>query len=190
VNWDTETRSTLVAVAALCGARAADDPPLDALREHLAALARQRALFDPASFPLPAGELGRLYELAVTPGGAALYLSTSHPGNRQPPHAHSTWAVIAGVDGAELHTLFAPEPTPLRPGPGQLVERGHFALAAGDALALGAEDFHSLVIPPGARSFHLHLYGCAVDRLAHVWYFEDGEFRARAPRPRLVKRTH
>jgi predicted metal-dependent enzyme (double-stranded beta helix superfamily) len=187
VNRDAETRRTLAAVAALCGARAADDPPLDALREHLAALAGQRALFDPASFPLPAGECGRLYELATTPGGAALYLSTSHPGNRQPPHAHSTWAVIVGVDGAELHTVFAPEPKPLRPGPGRLVGRGDVALAAGDTLALGADDFHALVIPPGARSFHLHLYGRALDRLERAWFFEDGEFRPRRPRPAIVR---
>jgi predicted metal-dependent enzyme (double-stranded beta helix superfamily) len=187
VNRDAACLQAVERAAALCAARSPEDPPLGVLRELVAALARRRECFDPGSFALPAGESGRLYELAVAAGGPALYLATSRPGSRQPPHAHCTWAVIAGVDGAELNTVYAPDPEPLRRGPGRLIERGRFTIAAGDALALGPEDFHALEIPAGARSFHLHLYGRALDRLEHAWFFEDGEFRARRPRPAVVR---
>lgn len=95
--------------------------------------------------------------------------------------------MIAGVAGVELNTVFAPEPKPLRPGPGTLVERERVAIGPGDSLAMRADDLHALEIPACARSFHLHLYGCSLDRLERAIFFEDGEFRARTPRPAIVR---
>lgn len=186
---DVAIRETVERAAALCAEHRAGDPPLAALRELLTGLARSRTFFGADAFPLPDGEAGRLYELAAAPGGITLYLATSRPGSRQPPHAHCTWAVIAGIDGVELNTLFEPEPKPLRPGPGRLAERGSIAVGAGDSLAMRADDFHALEIPPGARSCHLHLYGCALDRLERAYFFEDGELRARTPQPAIVRRA-
>ena len=42
----------------------------------------------------------------------ALYLYRPAPGMSTPPHDHSTWAVIAGIEGEEPNTVWQPGTTP------------------------------------------------------------------------------
>ena len=49
----------------------------------------------------------QVYRLSEDLGGRyALYLSTGLPGKSQPPHDHTTWAIIAGVEGVERNVFF------------------------------------------------------------------------------------
>ena len=67
----------------------------------LAGLARRAELFPQEEFPL--GADGGIYRLAEDPDHRfALYASAGGPGKKVPPHNHTTWAIIAGVHGADF----------------------------------------------------------------------------------------
>ena len=71
---------------------------LDAIKPVLIALATRTDLFPPEHFPVTPGGHGRVYRLAEDADRRfALYASAGVPGKAQPPHNHTTWAVIAGV---------------------------------------------------------------------------------------------
>jgi hypothetical protein len=99
----TETIAAIRGIEAELGVTPA---ALDRIRETLIALATRTELFPDASFPIPAGAVGRAYRLAEDPDHRfALYASAGSPGRAAPPHNHTTWAVIAGVYGEE-HNVF------------------------------------------------------------------------------------
>ena len=71
----------------------------------LAALASRAELFPQSEFPL--GSDGGIYRLSEDPDHRfALYASAGGPGKKVPPHNHTTWAVIAGVHGAERNVVY------------------------------------------------------------------------------------
>ena len=91
---------------------------LDKIKAELIALASRTELFPPAHFANAPGRAGTIYHLAEDGDGCfALYGSAGVPGKAQPPHNHTTWAVISGVFGDEHNVLF--ERTDNRATPGQ-----------------------------------------------------------------------
>ncbi|MCG2605247.1 MAG: rhodanese, partial [Achromobacter sp.] len=63
----------------------------------LEALGRRAELFPPQAFEVVPGRPTAIYRLAEDADGAyALYLSLGEAGKAQPPHDHTTWAIIAG----------------------------------------------------------------------------------------------
>ena len=86
-------------------ARATPDQ-LRQVAERLEALGRRRDLFPPEAFSVVPGRPASIYRLAEdADGGYALYLSLGEPGKAQPPHDHTTWAIIAGVAGVERNEV-------------------------------------------------------------------------------------
>ena len=78
---------------------------LGKIGDMLAALARRAELFPADEFPL--GSDGGIYRLAEDPDHRfALYASAGGPGKKVPPHNHTTWAIIAGVHGAERNVVY------------------------------------------------------------------------------------
>jgi hypothetical protein len=70
---------------------------LAAIEAELIALGARADLFPLADFPVPAGRTGEIYRLSEDADRRfALYASAGVPGKAQPPHNHTTWAVIAG----------------------------------------------------------------------------------------------
>src|SRR5260221_14505863 len=71
----------------------------------LSSLAGRAELFPQDEFPLDAD--GGIYRLAEDPDHRfALYASAGGPGKKVPPHNHTTWAIIAGVHGAEPNVVY------------------------------------------------------------------------------------
>jgi predicted metal-dependent enzyme (double-stranded beta helix superfamily) len=97
-----------------------------------------------------------LYELAVDANeGPSLYLVSDGIGVSSPPHCHTTWAVISGIRGVEVNTLYVlDDEASKRVSPGS--ER---AIGAGDTLILDASSIHSTRVAGSQATFHLHLYG-------------------------------
>jgi predicted metal-dependent enzyme (double-stranded beta helix superfamily) len=94
-----------------------------------------------------------LYELDVTADGPSLYLVSDGQGVTSPPHEHGTWAVIAGVRGAEANVQF-------RPLSGRLVAPiDRVVVGAGESLVLSADAIHATEVVGAEPTFHLHLYG-------------------------------
>jgi predicted metal-dependent enzyme (double-stranded beta helix superfamily) len=71
----------------------------------LASLASRAELFPQDDFPL--GADGGIYRLSEDPDHRfALYASAGGAGKKVPPHNHTTWAIIAGVHGAERNVVY------------------------------------------------------------------------------------
>jgi len=87
--------------------------------------------------------------------GPALYLVSDVAGVRSAPHAHQTWAVIAGLAGNELNVLYeitdATERTvkPVSQTP----------VRAGEFLCLPSTAIHATCAADAQPTYHLHLYG-------------------------------
>jgi rhodanese-related sulfurtransferase/predicted metal-dependent enzyme (double-stranded beta helix superfamily) len=163
---------------------AADRPTLQAVADALIALGQQKSLFPAAHFPIDAARPAQVYRLAEdADGGFALYLSAGLAGKAQPPHDHTTWAVIAGVEGNERNVLYRREKT-ADASRDTLVQTGTVDVASGSAVVLLPDDVHTIELIGGQDGRHLHFYGRALQLLDRRVVFEGtegGSFRHFAP---------
>ncbi|MFV0675764.1 rhodanese-like domain-containing protein [Variovorax sp. tm] len=155
----------------LPGAGAPGDT-LQAVADALVRLGQQRSLFPAAHFPVDAQRPAQVYRLAEdADGGFALYLSAGLAGKAQPPHDHTTWAVIAGVEGNERNVLYRREKT-ADPTRDALVHQRTVDVASGSAVVLLPDDVHTIELVDGQDGRHLHFYGRALELLDRRVVFE------------------
>src|SRR5690625_840362 len=152
-----------------------------ALREQIAPLLIQLSgksnLFPAEEFAPRDGKLGGLYQLwRGLDGDLALYASAGKTGKKQPPHDHTTWAVIAGVFGEEHNVFFDRVDDGSVEGQGALKKVQELTVVPGNAATLSGDIFHTIEVVSDVDSLHLHLYGKALDTLKDRIYFrsEDG----------------
>lgn len=120
-----------------------------------------------------------MYDAALQPGAGAfnyllheepdhslsLHVLTWPPAEETPPHDHGTWAVVAGLEGREIHRRWK------RTGSAMEVERsGEDKIEAGTIVTLGSDAIHSLLNNSGAASVTLQVYGMDVDYTEHRNY--------------------
>ena len=140
---------------------------LDQIGVLLASLARRAELFPQAEFPL--GPDGGIYRLSEDPDHRfALYASTGGAGKKVPPHNHTTWAIIAGVHGAERNVVYDRLDNGARADLVQLREAPakEKTLRRGDVISYLPDDFHHIETPAGSGdALHLHFYGLSLEHL-------------------------
>lgn len=155
---DLAVQETVARVAALLDGEASPSiAQAQCLTQLMQELAGQSALWDSADFPIPEGRLWQAYLLHENPDGShALYAVPMRPGHAQPPHDHTTWAVIAGVRGKERNSLYR---RPRTPAEAPLDHLADITVTAGNALALGPGDLHAIEVLGPDQALHLHLYG-------------------------------
>src|SRR5215470_13977941 len=137
----------------------------------LGALASRAELFPQAEFPL--GADGGIYRLSEDADHRfALYASAGGRPMKVPPHNHTTWAVIAGVHGAERNVVYERldngSPGGSREGFVQLREAPakEKTLRRGDFICFLPDEFHHIETPPGTgAALHLHFYGLSLEHL-------------------------
>ena len=133
----------------------------------LSSLAGRADLFPQDEFPL--GPDGGIYRLAEDPDHRfALYASAGGPGKKVPPHNHTTWAIIAGVHGAERNVVYDRLDNGARADIVQLREASakEKTLRRGDVICYLPEDFHHIETPAGSgNALHLHFYGLSLEHL-------------------------
>jgi rhodanese-related sulfurtransferase/predicted metal-dependent enzyme (double-stranded beta helix superfamily) len=145
---------------------------LDSVKPVLIALAARTDLFPPEHFPVTPGGHGKVYRLAEDPDRRfALYASAGVPGKAQPPHNHTTWAVISGVFGDEHNVFYERIDNRDRPGFGRIRSTGDLTVRKGNACAFLPDDFHTIEVTGGKPSLHLHLYGMSLENLPERVYF-------------------
>ena len=159
---------TMAVVRAWVGTEA--DPPSAVLARVgalLAQLAAEPALFPDAHFPAPVEAAGEtLYLLAESADRThALYLWRPAPGFRTVPHDHSTWAVVAGIEGEEPNVLWRRTDGGEGPGSATLERSGARRIGPGAHIAFGPHDIHSVAIEGERAIKHLHLYGRSLTKL-------------------------
>jgi len=140
---------------------------LDKIGGLLSALAGRAELFPQEEFPL--GAEGGIYRLSEDPDHRfALYASAGGPGKKVPPHNHTTWAIIAGVHGAERNVVYERLDNGAQEGVVQLREAPskEKTLKRGDVIAFLPEDFHHIETPvDSGNALHLHFYGLSLEHL-------------------------
>ena len=157
---------------------------LQAVADALVGLGQRSSLFPAAHFPVDAQRPSQVYRLAEdADGGFALYLSAGQAGKAQPPHDHTTWAVIAGVEGNERNVLYRREKTS-DPARDALLHQRTVDVVSGSAVVLLPDDVHTIELIDGQDGRHLHFYGRALELLDRRVVFEGtegGSYRHFAP---------
>jgi len=104
---------------------------LERIKSVVIGLAAQTDLFPAEHFPIPPGKSLALYRLSEDADlSFALYASASMPGEPQPPHNHTTWAVYGGVLGDERSVLFERIDDGATAGSGRLRRNGEQTIPA------------------------------------------------------------
>jgi predicted metal-dependent enzyme (double-stranded beta helix superfamily) len=130
---------------------------------------------EPVRVARPGEEL--LYSLACSERlGTSLYLVSDGPGVTSPPHEHTTWAVIVGMQGIERNTLYRQVDRQLRTV-AVIEERD---VGPHECLALPHDAIHATTVVEEHATFHLHLYGRPLHKLVA---FERRVFYAPDARP-------
>jgi predicted metal-dependent enzyme (double-stranded beta helix superfamily) len=81
------------------------------------------------------------------------------PGRGAPPHDHGTWAVVAGVDGAEKNIFWKRLDDGSRPGYAEIRVQGEKVFGPGDVLVMPPGSIHSVINETDRVTLSLHIYG-------------------------------
>ncbi len=148
---------------------------LTSVKEVLLELAAKRELFPEEDFPSASGE-PLLYLLSEENDHRfALYLSTGLPGRSSPPHNHTTWAVIAGIDGEEENRVYERLDDGSVPGKGQVKVREKFVVKRGTGICFMPDDIHSIHVVSDVPTRNFHMYGRSVEHLPERIKFDIDE---------------
>lgn len=153
---------TLRQVHTIVGDQAAPSAAqLQQVAQALLQLAARVDWFPDAHFPAPQdGAPETLYLLGQAPDQRhALYVWRPAPGMATAVHEHSTWVVVAGVEGEEPNTFWRRTDDGTLPGRCTLVPTGTRRIGPGQWCSLGPHDIHSVAIDGDRAIKHLHLYG-------------------------------
>jgi predicted metal-dependent enzyme (double-stranded beta helix superfamily) len=136
------------------------------IQELLVDLTKRKDLFGEEQFPMPAPDKpAAIYLISADEGDRfALYLVCASPGTGSPPHDHTTWAVIAGLDGEEENRIWERVDDGSIPGKGQVKEVRQVVLRDGDGIAFLGDDIHSIKVVSERPTRHFHLYGKGFDQ--------------------------
>ncbi|MFQ5935708.1 MAG: hypothetical protein ACE5LB_04795 [Acidiferrobacterales bacterium] len=158
---------------------------LERIKGILVELAGQAGLFPEGDYPYPTqDERSLMYLISEDPDHRfALYLSTGVPGRSSPPHNHTTWAAIAGIDGEEENRVYERVDDGSVPGSGEIREVRRVVLRAGDGIAFLPDDIHSIHVVSDQPTRHLHMYGLSVEHLPNRIEFdaENGTYKVFPP---------
>ena len=140
-------------------------PAMAAIERELIHLASRTELFPKDQFAIRPGK-PTIYRLAEDPDNRfALYASAGALGKYQPPHNHTTWAVIAGVYGHEHNVMYERVDDRSVPGKGKLKKTGERTVERGVAVSYLPDDFHTIQTRGEEEGLHLHLYGLSLEHL-------------------------
>jgi len=154
---------------------------LDEIRNQLLQLAARRELFPAEDFPGPNGGKGdQLHLISCDPDDRfALYLNRGTSAHDTPPHDHTTWAVVVGLQGEEHNKFYeridgdddAPPVNGAGRGPvrgkgrGRVRVRDEFTVTEGTGVTLMPDDIHSIHMRGDNLKMFFHMYGLALPRL-------------------------
>ncbi len=143
---------------------------LDEIKAQLIDLAAHVDWFTEAEFPAPektSDDSSRVYRLSqdAADNRFALYLQSARSPTNAPPHNHDTWAVIAGIRGAELNRFYR------RTADG-VEETGSQVVQLGTGVTLLPDDLHSIHITDESAVISFHMYGRALECLTERVYFD------------------
>ncbi len=139
---------------------------LAAVKAHLLLLAAHDDLFAAWNFQIledHAGAHGTIYRLAEDDDHSfAMFAVAQCKGNMAPPHDHTTWAMIAGV---EVNRFYERLDDGSVLGRAQIGETREEAIEKGTGVALMPDDIHSIHCLCDEPTLALHFYGRSIAQL-------------------------
>src|SRR5579863_6545588 len=102
-------------------------------------------------------ELGRNLVHEEPDHSLAILLVKWRAGSRAPAHDHGTWALIAGVEGEEINTLWRRKDDGSRAGFAEIEEFSRVAVGPGQVLCIGDHDIHT--VSTASPALAVHIYG-------------------------------
>jgi predicted metal-dependent enzyme (double-stranded beta helix superfamily) len=161
---------------------------LEGVKRRLLALATRHDLFSSEQFPL-LHERSTMHVLAEDPDGLTLYAVAAQGESATPPHDHTTWAVVVGIEGEETNRLWRRVDDGATPGQARLEQVEQTVVAPGTGVALMPDDIHSIHRASDAPLLHLHLYGRSIERLPERKRFdlERGTYEAYPANPNIQR---
>jgi predicted metal-dependent enzyme (double-stranded beta helix superfamily) len=142
---------------------------LAAVKAHLLLLAAHDDLFAAWNFPIlddHAGGHSTIYRLTEDDDHSfAMFAVAQRKGNMAPPHDHTTWAMIAGVEGVEVNRFYERLDDGSVSGRAQIRETCEEAVEKGTGVALMPDDIHSIHCLCDEPTLALHFYGCSIAHL-------------------------
>ncbi len=141
------------------------------IKSELISLATHAELFGLDDFPAPGADdddTSCLYRLSEDDDHRfALYLQVSDGAVSTPPHNHTTWAVITGIQGRELNRFYN------RQSDGDVEEVDRQPVEPGSGVAMLPDDLHSIHIDAGAPVVNFHMYGLGLEQLTKREYLDS-----------------
>jgi predicted metal-dependent enzyme (double-stranded beta helix superfamily) len=152
-------------VKAIIGKDGVTRGALERVKGRLLDLARRRDLFSFEQLPL-LDQGSTLHLLSEDDDhGFALYAVAAQSASETPPHDHTTWAVVVGVEGEETNRLWRRLDDGAVPGEARLEQIDETVVAPGRGVALMPDDIHSIERAGDAPMLHFHLYGRSIEHL-------------------------
>jgi predicted metal-dependent enzyme (double-stranded beta helix superfamily) len=175
-------------VRAIIGEAGVSRPALERVKARLLALAARRDLFTFEQFPL-LQERSTMHVLAEEDDGLTLYAVAAQGESATPPHDHTTWAVVVGVEGEETNRLWRRVDDGATAGRAELEEAVETVVAPGTGVALMPDDIHSIHRASAAPLLHFHLYGRSIERLPERKQFdlERGTYEVYPANPNIQR---
>lgn len=165
---------------------------LQAIKDVLLELAAQKELFPESDFYPEKDERGMhpIYRISEDDDRRfAMYMSTSIGAKDVPPHDHTTWAVIVGVQGTEENRFYERVDDGSVPGKGQLQQVGGETVRPGVGVCLMPDDIHSIHPRNEQPAMHIHMYGLALDHLPNrvTYNVDEGSYKVYPANPNIVE---
>ena len=138
---------------------------LNDMREELYKLAARKELFPTSDFPPPGGDTPNIRYLLSEDSDRrfALYMNSIKPGKLTDPHNHTTWAIVAAVEGEEINRFYERTDDGSDPGKAALRQTDEVVVRPGVGVTMMPDDIHSIAVVGDMPTLHLHMYGKSLD---------------------------
>ncbi|MBU0723415.1 MAG: cysteine dioxygenase family protein [Alphaproteobacteria bacterium] len=164
---------TIAQIRAIEAEKGVTPAAIEDFKQVLADLARRSELFPRSDFPTADLKNDIFIRLSEDDDKRfALYLNSGSPGKETPPHNHTTWAVIAGIDGEEHNKVYRRTDDGSVPGKGQVEVAFEKSVGPGEAIGFMPSDIHSIHVLTDRPILHLHMYGKGLEQLRGRIYFD------------------
>ncbi|MDH3601053.1 MAG: cysteine dioxygenase family protein [Candidatus Tectomicrobia bacterium] len=187
---DKNVRETIGRIRTLEQQHGVNPESLESIKTVLLDLAAQTELFPVSEFypEKDAHGMYPIYRLSEDEDHRfAMYMSTSIGAKDVPPHDHTTWAVIVGVQGTEENRFYERIDDGSVPGKGSLKQVGGETVRPGVGVCLMPDDIHSIHPRNAEPALHIHMYGLALDHLPNRVTFdmEAGTYKVFPANPNI-----
>jgi len=158
---------TLACVREIEATKGINRRSLNEMREELYKLAAQKELFSQNDFPPPVDDTYNVRYLLSEDADKrfALYMNSIKPGKLTDPHNHTTWAIVAAVEGEEINRFYTRTDDGSQEGKASLKLTDEVVVRPGVGVAMMPDDIHSIAVGGERPTLHLHMYGKSLDTI-------------------------